>query len=94
MTTATEMPTAFRDLPGLIAEHARRAPDAPALQEDAHRLSYAQLDALMDRVAASLQRDGLAPTSVLAICAGTSVSYLAVFLGAVGLLVFFLFMAN
>ncbi|RZI97197.1 MAG: 4-coumarate--CoA ligase, partial [Variovorax sp.] len=45
-------------------------------------LTYAELDALMDRIAASLQRDGLKPGDAIAICAAASVPYAAVFLGA------------
>ena len=36
----------------------------------------------MDRVAAALQREGIAPQEVISICAGTSLEYAAVFLGA------------
>ena len=82
MNPPTPIPDDFRDLPSLIAEHARRAPDAPALREDARNLSYLELDAWMDRVAATLQRDGLQPTQSIAICATASLEYMAVFLGA------------
>ena len=73
---------AYRTLAGLIRQHARERPHRPALQQGEERLSYAELDALMDRVAASLQRDGLRPGDAIAICAGASVRYAAVFLGA------------
>ena len=72
----------FNNLPAMVAAHARRRPDALALVVGTQRLSYAALDALADRVAASLQRDGLQPCDVVAICAGSRVEYLAVFLGA------------
>ena len=71
----------FRDLPGLLAEHARQRPDATALVVGEQRLNYAELNALADRVAASLQRDGLAPQDVVAICGNTAIEYAAVFLG-------------
>ena len=45
-------------------------------------MDYATLDRTMDRVAAALQRDGLQPRQAVAICAGSSVDYMAVFLGA------------
>ena len=45
-------------------------------------LSYGQLDALMDRVAAALQRDGLKLGDAVAVCAASSVNYAALFLGA------------
>ena len=57
----------FGSLPELIALQATRQPDHTALILDEHRLSYAALREGMDRVAASLQRDGLGPGDVLAI---------------------------
>src|SRR5574337_1846291 len=72
----------FRTLPDLIAEHARQRPGHPALQDEHERLSYAQLDALMDRIASALQRDGVQPGQAIAICAATSVRYAALFMGA------------
>ena len=66
----------------LIRRHAHDAPSRRALAEGSRVLDYAALDALMDRVAASLQRDGLQPGDAIAICAGTSLNYAAVFLGA------------
>ena len=67
---------------GVIAATAREAPARRALGDGRRSLTYAELDALMDRVAASLQRDGVAPRATIAICALSSVEYLAVFLGA------------
>ena len=75
-------PAPFRAVADLVRDHARRDPDAIALVQDERRLSYAALDAMMERVAASLQRDGARPGDVAAICAGTSIEYVAVFLGA------------
>ncbi|MCX7155029.1 MAG: class I adenylate-forming enzyme family protein [Rhodocyclales bacterium] len=66
----------------LIREHARSRPDHPALIQDQRTVSFATLDAMMDRIAATLQRDGIRPTEAVAICAGTSLEYAAVFLGA------------
>ncbi|MBP6901441.1 MAG: acyl--CoA ligase [Burkholderiaceae bacterium] len=79
--TATEAPP-FRDLPSLIAEHARERPEATALVTGDQRLSYAQLDAAMDRVAATLQRDGARPGDTIAICAFSCNAYLVLFMGA------------
>ena len=72
----------FRPLAELIREHALRQPQQPALRDDAQTLSYAQLDALMDRIAAALQREGVQPGKAIAICALNSVRYAALFLGA------------
>ncbi|MDO8789455.1 MAG: class I adenylate-forming enzyme family protein [Sulfuritalea sp.] len=66
----------------LIREQARNRPDHPALIQDRRTVSFATLDAMMDRVAATLQRNRVRPTEAVAICAGTSLEYAAVFLGA------------
>ena len=66
----------------LIRLHARQRPDHPALIEGERRVSFATLDAMMDRVAATLQRADIRSTEAIAICAGTSLEYAAVFLGA------------
>ena len=80
-------PTATADLPfeaiaARIRGHAARDPDRLALVDAAGSLDYAGLDALMDRVAASLQTNGIAPGQSIALCAASSVRYAAVFLGA------------
>ena len=75
-------PPPFRLIAELVREHAARRPQSPALLQDERRLNYAELDALMDRVAAALQRDGVAPCDSIAICAQASIEYAAVFLGA------------
>jgi len=72
----------FRAVSDLIREHAGRDPDHPALIDDRQQLSYGELDALMDRVAASLQRDGVRPGEAIAVCGLNSVRYAALFLGA------------
>lgn len=72
----------FGTIPDLVRHHAQTQPDHAALIQDARHISYAQLDALMDRVAASLQRDGLVPQDCIAICAATCIEYAVVFLGA------------
>ncbi|MDK9712807.1 MAG: acyl--CoA ligase [Sulfuritalea sp.] len=66
----------------LIREQARTRPGHPALIQDRRTVSFATLDAMMDRVAATLQREGIRPTEAVAICAGASLEYAAVFLGA------------
>ena len=71
----------FGTLPDLIRQHAATQPRHPALVQDERMLDYAELDALMDRIAAALQRDGLNPGDAIAICAAASIEYAAVFLG-------------
>ena len=51
----------FRPLTDLLREHARARPEHPALVQGRARLNWRELDTLMDRVAAALQRDGLVP---------------------------------
>jgi long-chain acyl-CoA synthetase len=72
----------FVSLPELIGAHAARQPRHAALVHGERSLDYAALDALMDRVAAALQRDRIAPREAIAICAATSIEYAALFLGA------------
>lgn len=72
----------FGSLPELIERQAAHRPGHTALILGDQRLDYAALRAGMDRVARSLQRDGLGPGDVVAICAGTSIEYLLAYLGA------------
>ena len=72
----------FRTLPDLIRGHAARAPEHRALVDGQGELSYAALDARMDRVAAALQHGGLKTGDAIAVCAASSVAYATVFLGA------------
>ena len=50
----------FRPIAELIRAHAHAQPHHAAIVLGDERLDYAALDALMDRIAASLQRDGVA----------------------------------
>jgi long-chain acyl-CoA synthetase len=77
-----QMTTAFKDLPALIADHARQRPEALAVVVGDEAQSYAALDTVMDRVAATLQQNGAGPGQVIALCAASSVAYLAVWGGA------------
>lgn len=76
------MDSTYRAIPDLLREHARQRPASRAVVAGHETLSYFELDALADRVAASLQRDGFGPGDLIAICAHSSVRYVAVFLGA------------
>jgi long-chain acyl-CoA synthetase len=82
MNPAAISETTYRTIDELVREHARERPAHPALVQGDEVLTYAALDALMDRVAASLQRDGLVPGDAIAICAWPSPRYAAIFLGA------------
>lgn len=72
----------FRPLTDLLREHARSRPEHPALVQGAHRLSWRELDALMDRVAAALQRDGLVAGDAVVLAGAMTPTLAAVFLGA------------
>jgi long-chain acyl-CoA synthetase len=72
----------FHPVPELVHLHAVARPDHAALIQGSRVLTYAELDRLMNRVAASLQREGVKPGESIAICAGTSPEYAAVFLGS------------
>jgi long-chain acyl-CoA synthetase len=71
---------------GLVADlihgYAEERPRHPALIHDERVVSYGELDSLMDRVAASLQRDGIRSGEVISICASSCVEYGVIFLGA------------
>jgi long-chain acyl-CoA synthetase len=73
----------FGSIPELIRCHAELHPEQLALAHEQRRLNYAQLDTAMDRVAASLQRDGLSVGAAIAVAATTSIEYAVLFLGAV-----------
>jgi long-chain acyl-CoA synthetase len=72
----------FHTLPELIRMHGAQRPRHIALRQDVRSLDYRALDELADRIAASLQRDGVKPNQAVAICAGMSIEYAAVFIGA------------
>jgi len=72
----------FGSIPALIHEQARARPAHAAVIAGDDRIDYAGLDALVDRVAASLQRDGLGPGNAIAISASASIAYVAIYLGA------------
>jgi long-chain acyl-CoA synthetase len=82
MTAEALLQQEFGCIPDLVRAHAQERPSHPALIRDERVLDYGTLDATMDCIAASLQRDGLGSGDVIAICATAGVEYAAVFLGA------------
>lgn len=72
----------FMALPDLIREHARTGPDRRAVNDGRGWVTYGAFDALIDRTAAGLQSRGVGPGDVVAICAASSVNYLATYLAA------------
>ena len=52
--------TEFDTVAAAVARHAAARPEALAVADEAHELNWREFDALVDRVAAALQRDGVA----------------------------------
>jgi len=67
----------------MVREHAQAHPERTALIQGERSFSRREFDDLVDRVAASLQRDGVAPRDTVAVCATTSPEYAALYLGVV-----------
>jgi acyl-CoA synthetase (AMP-forming)/AMP-acid ligase II len=72
----------FATLPDIIREHAKERGGKTAVADAQASYDYAELDAMMDRVAAALQRDGVEQGQSVAIISASSIAYAAVFLGA------------
>ncbi len=70
-------PNAVRHL-DLVAEAARRTPDAPAAIGNARSFSFAELDARTGRLGTGLRRAGLAPGDRVALLAANEIEYLEV----------------
>ncbi len=82
MTAADMLASDFATLPDLIHAHAREQGGKTRAAAREGRIDYATLDTLMDRIAAALQRDGVAQGQAVAIIAASQIEYGAVFLGA------------
>ncbi|TDP74714.1 class I adenylate-forming enzyme family protein [Roseateles toxinivorans] len=72
----------FRNIAELLHDHAAAQPQQPALIQGGLRYSYGELNALVDRVASALQRDGVAPGEAIALCGLSTPLQAAIFLGA------------
>ncbi|MET0294675.1 MAG: class I adenylate-forming enzyme family protein [Phenylobacterium sp.] len=73
----------FGTLSEVLRWRARERGGKAALVEAGGSMTYAELDAMMDRIAAALQRDGVENAGAVAICASaSSIVYAAVYLGA------------
>ena len=70
----------FATLPALIKAFAAERPDAPAVADPDGRISWRELDAFVDRIAAKLQADGVGPGQATAIAGLNSVMQVCVFL--------------
>ncbi len=82
MQAPTSTPPPFRAIADLVREHAADRPGQVAMRHGPRAVNWAQLDAMADRIAASLQRDGVKPKESIAICGANSLEYAALFIGA------------
>jgi len=82
MTAEEMLLEPFGTVPALIRARAEAAPQSIALIQGERVLTFAAFDALLDRVAATLHRDGVGPRDAIAICAASSIEYVAAFFGA------------
>ena len=82
-TIAAMMSADYGVMGDILRARAVEGPNHPAvIMETGESVSYAQFDALADRVAAALQRDGIKAGEAVAVCALSSIPYAALFLGA------------
>ncbi|MDB5619525.1 class I adenylate-forming enzyme family protein [Tardiphaga sp.] len=72
----------FITLDALVRNTVASNPAKTAIIDDQSSLTYAEFDALIDRVAAALQAEGLQPRDVISISAYSTIQYAATFLGA------------
>jgi acyl-CoA synthetase (AMP-forming)/AMP-acid ligase II len=73
----------FTDHSELFRAHAAEQPDKIAVADEEDRISWGELDALVDRIAARLQAEGVGTGGAVAIVGANSIAYGAVFLAAI-----------
>ncbi|MEO9470395.1 class I adenylate-forming enzyme family protein [Parasphingorhabdus sp.] len=73
----------FGDLADLINAHAVNQPDRIALDDGEEKLTWAETAALVNRIAAQMQADGLQKGQAAAILGTTTIRYALVYLGAI-----------
>jgi len=81
MTVEEILGQEFGTLEQVVRAQAQALGDKPALVDARRTITYAELDGLMDRIAAALQREGVGKADVAAVCATTSAEYGATFFG-------------
>ncbi len=79
----TELEKPFGSYPDLVAHWGKDRPHRIALDDGGERLTWGEASALVDRMAAQLQRDGLQKGQAVAILGTTSVRYALIYLAAV-----------
>ncbi len=80
VTPAPALPP-FQAIADLVRTHARARPAQVVLRHGDRRMTWGAFDALVDRVAAAMQRDGVQPQQSIAICGANSIEYAVLFLG-------------
>lgn len=78
-----ELEKPFGDYTGLIAAWGRERPDRVALDDGTESLTWSQVAALVERIAAQMQRDGLQKGQAVAILGTSTVRYALAYLGAI-----------
>ncbi|MEL6875685.1 MAG: class I adenylate-forming enzyme family protein [Pseudomonadota bacterium] len=73
----------FGHLAVLLNAHAANQPDRTALDDGKEKLSWAETAALVNRIAAQLQADGLQKGQAVAILGTTTIRFALVYLGAI-----------
>jgi long-chain acyl-CoA synthetase len=69
----------FATLDDVFAMRVSQQPSRVAVISGDRQISYGDLHILVDRIAASLQRDGVQPRDAVSICAASSIEYVALF---------------
>jgi acyl-CoA synthetase (AMP-forming)/AMP-acid ligase II len=83
MDVVAELEKPFGDFGAIIAAWGAEKPTELALADSHDELTWAELAALTARIAARLQRDGLAPGQAVAILGTTNIQYALVYMAAV-----------
>ncbi len=80
MSNADALSSEFGLIAELVAQTARLTPARIAVIDGSRQIAYGAFDTLIDRVASALQRDGVAPQQTIAVCAESSIEYVATFI--------------
>ena len=70
----------FANLPDIVRAHAAMQPDAIAVADPDIRYNWAELDALADRIASRLQREGVGPGRAVALAGFNSANHVVAWL--------------
>ena len=73
----------YGELAWLINAHAANQPDRIALDDGEEQLTWSQTAALVNRIAAQLQAEGLQKGQAVSILGTTTIRYALVYLGAI-----------